>query len=191
MVAAQDRRVRCVISQVPVVDGDANFRHMVRADRVARSKRSFERDRRLRAQGEAPRRVKVVDPDPTAPSVLPTPDAWQWFSESAAQRAPSFVNECTLRSAERFSEYLPGAYIRLISPTPMLLCVATEDCVTPTRLALEAFQVALEPKQLHVFEGGHFDAYGECFEDVIDVQVEFLLRHLPVSIPAGLNRSRV
>ncbi|MBI4941771.1 MAG: alpha/beta fold hydrolase [Actinobacteria bacterium] len=178
VVGAQDRRVKCVLAQVPVVNVDANFRHMVRADRVGRAKRSFEADRRSRAAGHPPRRVKVVDPDPTAPAVLPTPDAWAWFSETSAAGAPAFVNQCTLRSAERFSEYLPGAYVRLISPTPLLMCVATEDWVTPTRLAVESFESALEPKELHLFEGGHFDAYGKAFDGVIHVQLAFLGRHL-------------
>jgi uncharacterized protein len=30
--------------------------------------------------------VKVVDPDPLAPSALPTPDSWEWFSETGAAR---------------------------------------------------------------------------------------------------------
>lgn len=178
VVGAQDRRVTCVMSQVPVVDGDANFRHMVRADRVQRAKRSFESDRRSRAEGHPPRRVKVVDPDPLASCILPSPDAWEWFSSAAETRAPHFVNECTLRSSERFSEYLPGAYISLIAPTPLLLCVANEDCVTPTRLALSAYESALEPKQLFVFPGGHFDAYVAKFEEVISVQLAFIERHL-------------
>lgn len=178
VVGAQDRRVSCVLSQVPVVDGDANFRHMVRADRVDRAKRSFEADRRARASGRPPRRVQVVNPDPSAPSVLPTPDAWAWFSEAAETRAPGFVNECTLRSAERFSEYLPGAYVPLISPTPLLMCVANADWVTPTHLALRAFEAALEPKQLMVFPGGHFDAYTVAFARLIEAQVEFLNHHL-------------
>ena len=41
-----------------------------------------------------------------------------------AERAPSWINECTLRSVEMFWEYEPGTYLPCISPTPLLMVVA-------------------------------------------------------------------
>lgn len=37
--------------------------------------------------------VPVVDQDPLAPSALPTPDSYTWFSETHESRAPSWRNE--------------------------------------------------------------------------------------------------
>ena len=35
--------------------------------------------------------IPVVDPDPMATSALPTPDSWEWFSETGKRRAPAWM----------------------------------------------------------------------------------------------------
>ena len=97
--------------------------------------------------------VPVVDPDPLAVSALPTPDSWEWFSETGKRRAPTWSNEVTLRSVEMLMEYEPSAYLERISPTPLLIVVAAGDHLTPSDLALEAYQRAREPKQLVLLPG--------------------------------------
>ncbi|KAH7477929.1 hypothetical protein FOMA001_g10480 [Fusarium oxysporum f. sp. matthiolae] len=66
--------------------------------------------------------------------------------------------------------------IHHISPTPLLVIVADDDVCTYTHLQLEAFEKALHPKTLKVIKGiGHFDLYyGKRFQEVVDVQLEFL-----------------
>ncbi len=171
VVAATDRRVKAVTSQVPVVDGDANFRQLVRADFIDGARAGFDADRRARFAGQDPVMIDVVNSDPMAPSALPTPDSYEWFIGTHKLRAPGYVNRCTLRSVERFSEYQPGAYIRLIAPTPLLMCVAQNDVLTPTRIALDGYESAREPKRLVVLPGGHFDAYVQGFDISGGVQV--------------------
>lgn len=178
VVAAQDRRVKAVSSQVPVIDGDANFRQLVRADFVDGARTGFDDDRRARYEGADPVMIDVVNEDPLVPSALPTPDSYKWFIGTQQLRAPNFVNKCTLRSVERFSEYQPGAFIRLIAPTPLLMCVAHNDVLTPTRIALAGFETALEPKQLVVLPGGHFDAYVKGFDISSAVQLDWFTQHL-------------
>lgn len=178
VVAAQDRRVKAVSSQVPAIDGDENFRQLVRADMIAGVRAAFDEDRRARARGEEPAMADITNPDPMAPSALPTPDSWEWFNGTHELRAPSYVNKCTLRSIERFSEYLPGAYLRLIAPTPLLMCVAQGDHLTPAKLAIEGFEQAREPKKLVILPGGHFDAYVKGFEKSSGVQIDFFREHL-------------
>ena len=183
VVAAQDRRVKCVSSQVPMVDGDANFRQLVRADFVAGAREGFNEDRRARFQGEPAAMMDVVNEDPMAPSALPTPDSYEWFIGTQQLRAPSFVNSCTVRSVERFSEYQPGAYLRLIAPTPLLMCVAQDDVLTPTKIAIDGFTDAREPKKLVVLPGGHFDAYVNGFEISSAVQLDWFTTHLLTNAP--------
>lgn len=178
VVAAIDRRVKVVSSQVPVVDGDANFRQLVRADLVDGARAGFDADRRARFDGADPVMIDVVNEDPMAPSALPTPDSYEWFIGTQQLRAPAFVNQCTLRSVERFAEYQPGAYLRLISPTPLLMCVAANDVLTPTKIAIDGFGQACEPKKLVVLPGGHFDAYVKGFEISSGVQVAWFTEHL-------------
>jgi fermentation-respiration switch protein FrsA (DUF1100 family) len=178
VVAAIDRRVRAVVSQVPLISGSANLQALVRADFIAGLREGFDADRQARFAGEEPAMIPVVAEDPLAASALPTPDSWTWFTETAASRAPSWKNEVTLRSVEMFSEYEPGSYISRISPTPLLLIPAEEDHLTPARLALEAYEEAREPKKLVLLPGGHFDAYISGFDIASSAATEWFLTHL-------------
>src|SRR5690348_15018307 len=60
VVGAIDRRVKCVVSQVPLISGHANARRLVRADYIAGLQRMFENDRRGRSKGSAPAMIPVV-----------------------------------------------------------------------------------------------------------------------------------
>ena len=72
----------------------------------------------------------------------------------------------TLRSVEMFTEYEPIAYLPYISPTPLLHAAgASNDVLTPTDLAIAAYEKAREPKKLKILPGGHFDAYVDGFDD--------------------------
>jgi fermentation-respiration switch protein FrsA (DUF1100 family) len=178
VVAAMDRRVKAVSSQVPQIDGNATFRETVRADFIDAVRAEFDEDRRARFYGAQPVMIDVVSEDPMADSVMPSPDAYQWFMGTHKLRAPSFVNQCTLQSVEMTTNYHPGSYLPLISPTPLLMCVAENDVVTPTHLALASYETALQPKKLVVLPGGHFDAYTKAFELTAGEQTEWFAKHL-------------
>lgn len=178
VVAAIDRRVKAVVSQVPLISGHANARRLVRADFVAGLHRAFEADRRARMRGEAPAMLPVVAEDPAAPSALPTPDSWTWFTETHALRAPSWRNEVTLRSVEMFTEYEPGSYVAHVSPTPLLMVVALGDHLTVADEALAAYERALHPKKLVTLKGGHFDAYVADFPGASDPATAWFAEHL-------------
>ena len=122
--------------------------------------------------------VPVVDPDPLAVSALPTPDSWEWFSETGEKRAPAWKNEATLRTVEMLMEYEPGVFVERISPTPLLMVVAAGDHLTPTDLALEAYQRAREPKRLVLLPGGHFEAYTGDFDIASGAARDWFLEHL-------------
>ena len=82
VVGAIDRRVKCVVAQVPLASGHENARRLVRADYLAGLHAAFDEDRRARMNGSAPAMIPVVAEDPAAPSALPTPDSWRWFTET-------------------------------------------------------------------------------------------------------------
>jgi uncharacterized protein len=48
-----------------------------------------------------------------------------------------------------------------ISPTPLLMVIAEHDVTAPGDLALRAYNKALEPKQLVILPGAHFDGFVE------------------------------
>jgi uncharacterized protein len=122
--------------------------------------------------------VPVVDEDPLAPSALPTPDSYTWFTETGNSRAPSWRNETTLRSVEMFTEYEPGTYLPWISPTPLLMCVAENDVLTVKDIAIEGYAAAREPKKLVILPGGHFDAYVDGFDVAGPAAVQWFTEHL-------------
>jgi len=178
VVGAIARRVRCVSCQVPLISGHRNARRIVRADFIAPVQAMFEVDRAARFRGEPPAMIEVVNEDPMAPSALPTPDSWQWFTETGKTRAPSWRNEVTLRSVEMFWEYEPGAYLPYVSPTPLQIVVAAGDHLTVCDLAIEGFERAHEPKRLVVLKGGHFDAYVAGFAEASGAAVDWFQTHL-------------
>jgi uncharacterized protein len=188
VVGAIDRRVQCVACQVPLVSGHENARALVRADFIAGFREMFDADRAARYRGEPPAMVPVVDEDPLAPSALPTPDSWAWFSETAETRATSWRNEVTLRSVELFTEYEPGTYLPWISPTPFLMVVARGDHLTPAEYAIAAFERAHEPKRLVILPGGHFDAYVDGFDEASGAARDWFVQHLQPAAPAGDRR---
>jgi fermentation-respiration switch protein FrsA (DUF1100 family) len=179
VLGAIDKRIKCVVSQVPLISGFRNVQRLVRSDFLPLVRQQLEADREARYAGKEPGMIPVVDQDPMAPSALPTPDSWQWFTETGNTRAPSWRNEVTLRTLEMLMEYEPGSYIDRISPTPLLLVVAAGDVLTPADLALEAYERALEPKKLVVLPGGHFGAYtGPDFDLSSGAARDWLVQHL-------------
>jgi len=181
VIGAIDRRVKCVAAQVPLISGHNNARRLIRADYWTAVQGMFDADRRNRYAGKPPGMIPVVAEDPSAPSALPTPDSWSWFTETGKARAPSWRNEVTLRSVEMFTEYEPGSYIANVSPTPLLLVVARGDHLTVADEALAAYERALQPKKLVLLRGGHFDAYVKDFDAASASARDWFLEHLTVS----------
>ena len=178
VLGAIDRRVKAVVAQVPLVSGSANIAELVRADFRAGFRQMFDDDRAARFRGDPPAMVPVVAEDPLAPSALPTPDSWTWFTETGKTRAPSWKNEVTLRTVEMLGEYEPAAYIARISPTPLLMVVAREDHLTPAHLAIDAYERAREPKRLVILPSGHFDAYVDGFDEASVPARDWFVEHL-------------
>lgn len=159
VVAALDRRVKAVVSQVPLIDGYDTSRWLVRPDVLPHLRANLDADRANRFAGGEPATIPSVDPDPMAVSMMPDPEAWEWFSTTAAARAPRWRNELTVRSFDLASEFSPRSFIHRISPTPLLMIIARVDTCAPHEFAFEAFNLAREPKRLLITDGGHFGLY--------------------------------
>jgi uncharacterized protein len=165
VVGAIDRRVKCVVSQVPLTSGYRNILRLVRADMIAPTRAQLDEDRAARFAGHAPAMIPVVTDDPAGLAALPTADSYQWFTETGKSRASSWKNEVTLRTVEMLMEYEPGTYVERISPTPLLMIIAQGDHLAVADEAFATYNRALEPKKLVILPSGHFDAYtGNGFE---------------------------
>jgi uncharacterized protein len=162
-LAASDRRVKCVVAQVPLVNSNDNFRRLVRADSWPGLQAWLAADRAEEYTTGKVNYLPVVA-EQGKPSALPTQESYDWFINTGKTRAPTWENRQTVRSLELALSYNPAASIHNISPTPYMMIVAENDTLTPTDLAIEAFGRAREPKRLVILPGGHFDAYVSGFE---------------------------
>jgi len=166
VVAALDRRVKCVVSQVPLVAGEETLRSWV-GDAWARVQERFVADRDVRCRGDAPATTR---PARTGSQT------WDWVE--ATGTAAIYPNEITLRSLELLAGYEPRDYVARIAPTPLLMILATEDTQTPYAGQLAAFERAKEPKHLVQLDGGHYDVYTKRFGQASDAACRWFARHL-------------
>lgn len=163
---ALDRRVAAVVSQVPLVRGNATYEAWVPERARERFAGRLVEDRAARARGEAPQTVKAATPgSETEEWVLATDDG-------------TYANEVTLRSFELLREYEPEAFIARIAPTPLLMVIATNDTQTPTAWQREAFALAGEPKQLVELDCRHYDPYLSFLEPAVDAARSWFVTHL-------------
>jgi uncharacterized protein len=176
-MAAFDKRVKCAVAQVPLVNAVENFRRLVRADHWEGIHAMIAADRAQEYTGGSPGYLPVVA-EQGNPCALPTQDSFDWFVATGKTRAPSWENRQTIRSLELAIEYNPAASIHLISPTPLMMIVAKNDVLTPTDLAIEAYGRARDPKELVIVPGGHFDAYVAGFEASASPALRWFRRHL-------------
>ncbi|MEE8600982.1 alpha/beta hydrolase [Euzebya tangerina] len=178
VVSAIDRRVKCVVAQVPLTYGLESARRLVRGDMFAPTRDMFDADRAARMTGE-PHAVMPVTAPEGEPCALPTADTYEFFTQLPPDRGKGWKNQVTLQSVELFMEYEPTTYIANISPTPLLLVAARGDHLTPYDLSARAYEAALQPKKLLTLPGGHFDAYvDEAFELSSTVQRDWFVEHL-------------
>lgn len=176
-LAAFDRRVKCAVAQVPLVNATDNFRRLVRADNWGGLQAWLAADRAEEYTTGKINYLPVVA-EQGKPSALPTQDSYDWFIKVGQTRAPKWENRQTVRSLELALEYNPAANIHLISPTPFMMIVAENDVLTPTDLAIEAFGRARDPKQLVILPGGHFDAYVSGFQGASTPALNWFKQHL-------------
>jgi fermentation-respiration switch protein FrsA (DUF1100 family) len=179
VVAAVDKRVKAVVSQVPFISGSRQLSRAIRPDFIAHTREVLDGDRMHRFNGGDPNMLPVVTPDPMGQAMMSSTDAYEWFIKTAAASAPNWKNELTARSLEMATEYEPGSFISRIAPTPLLMIVAADDAVAPFQFALDAYEAAREPKQILVTPGGHFDNYsGPGFEQCANAARDHFLAHL-------------
>ncbi len=114
--------------------------------------------------------------DPAVPASYRARDAIDFYLQPVP--AGAWENDVTVRSTRAARMYEPGQWIARVSPTPLLMVVATRDTITLTDLELAAYERALEPKRLVALEGGHFDPYVSGFGESSAAAIDWFKRHL-------------
>lgn len=176
-VAALDKRVGCVVSQVPTISGYQSGLRRTRADQLTAVLGRLAEDRAARFRGAPPGLLPATSADPAIPCAMAGADCHAFFT-ATQDFAPAWRNEVTLRSLELARDNEPGIHVARISPTPLLMIVAERDVLTATELCLEAYQRALPPKDLLLLPGGHFDPYVRHFTRSSEAACAWFRQHL-------------
>ncbi len=171
-VAAVDKRIRCVVSQFPVADGEDWLHRMRReyewVDFLAR----VDQDRRRRVTEGTSEMVNlkeelmIATPERKATSVKKDVDS----------RVPTHVE---LRSADSILEYKPIDLVHRISPRALMVIGLDPDAVTPYSHPLGLFERAGTPKRLVVQrETTHYRALEEYGPVVAPLMVDWFNKYL-------------
>lgn len=183
VLAATDRRVRCVVSQVPTISGFEQSRRRVSPDALPGFLASLTDDLRAQHRGDAPRVQSIVSADPSEPAAYRSAESIAFYQQDLGEA--EWTNTVTLRSSFAARMYEPGTWVSRISPTPLLMIIATDDRVTMTDLELEAYERALPPKRLVLVPGHHFDPYVAEFARASNAASDWFDAHLALDSAAS------
>ncbi|ADB50464.1 alpha/beta hydrolase [Conexibacter woesei] len=183
-IAAVDRRVRCVVSQVPMLSGWMNISRFGDADGY---RDMVEAERQRLVRGEDPTAIRMTSPDRSVPSAFPSMSANRYFHDQRDQQSPRldwWENKVSIRSIDWYMEHDVNVWLPRISPTPLLMIVADHDDGCPTAESLKAYEQALEPKRLVLIRGDHYTPYVEDVATANGAARDFLVEHLMASAVA-------
>jgi uncharacterized protein len=175
VLGATDRRLRCIVAQVPTISGYEQGLRRVNPDLLPALEKEFAEDERAQLRGEL-RYQAIVSADPAIPASYRSPEALDFYLQPLTDGI--WENKVTVRSTRLARMYEPGHWVSRVSPTPLLMVIAEEDKLTLTDLELAAYERALEPKKLVMTRGGHFDPYLNQFDVSSSVATDWFLAHL-------------
>ena len=184
-IAAHDRRVKAVVSQVPMVDVWQTLQRMSTPQALGALLAMLRADRERRFGSPDRATLPLVAPlgQPSALGSAEYERHMRW------EATTPWRNEITVESIERMLEYNPSAYAARVSPTPLLMIVASGDQLTPPDLSLAAYEAALEPKRLVLLPGPHYAVYEEprSIGVAADAAVDWFAQHLSTTSGAALS----
>ena len=178
IAAALDRRIKCVVSQVPYLHGLASMDLVMPLEGRRDFEQMLETERCALAAGKAPTLTTVCIDDEAKPVNSATRLSWAYFNHYVAAGRATWPNAVTVRSLELRLDYDALGAISRVAPTPLLMIVASEDSITPTSIALAAFAMAHEPKQLVLIAGHHYRPYIEAFAQTSRAACDWFVKHL-------------
>jgi len=175
VTAAKDKKIACVVSQCPWLDGRAsammafkregfNFRMLMHGQRdLVRS-----------WLGLSPHKIPIVG-KPGSIAMLTTPDAYDGYEKLAPE---NFVNEVCARIIIRADKYRPVEQAKNVC-CPVLLQICDHDSFTPISAAEKTEKILEKYAEVKHYPIGHFDIYhGDNFEKSVSDQLAFFKKHL-------------
>jgi uncharacterized protein len=178
-VAALDRRVKCLVTQVPLISGFENILRLAPSADIKGIRAMIDNDRRAQLAGAPPGMAPICAAEPAEPHLFPGRRTYDYYhSYKTAIPSIGWENNVTIQSVQYLLEFDVTACIERVAPTPMLMIVAADDVSTPTDIALRAFNKALEPKKLMIVPGDHYGSYLEAFDQTSAAARDWFAQHL-------------
>jgi dienelactone hydrolase len=166
-VSALDRRVKCVVSQVPLTSGSRTFGTWVPADKQQGFLERINADRDARRRGALPAiTLAATKGSETA----------EWVARK--DTSGRYRNELTLRSFDLLRTYEPMSFVPSIAPTPLMMIIAARDTTTPTAWQEETFACGGEPSQLVSIDCRHYDVYMDKLDEAAQAALGWYRAHL-------------
>lgn len=157
-LAAYDKRIKAVVATVPSMNNWEAFLHNMGSEGLAQFLGFLTQDRIARYKTGVVNYMKVVSTG-GEPSMVPGPEAYEFYTHAGNTVAPNWRNQVTIESIEKAVEYDPTSPIHLISPTPLLMVVSKDDQYIPPELTTAAYERALQPKDIIILPCSHIDVY--------------------------------
>jgi hypothetical protein len=139
----------------------------------------LDEDRIRRVSGKKSAYVKMCSLDPNEPHVFPGEETYNYIHQYVdADPKCTWENRVTIRSLEYMVEYDVTGYMKMISPTPLMMIVSEVDTTTPSDIALELYHMVQGPKDLKVISSNHYGAYTEKFKETSAAAKDWFVRYL-------------
>jgi len=179
LLGAVDKRVKCVVSQVPVSDGSDWLHRMRQEHEWVAFLKLLSDDRKLRV---ATGRGALVHPREEI--MVATPE--RKLTNVKGDVDDKIPTQVPLACAEAILRYKPIDVVALLAPTPLLIIGVEDDAVTPTDHAIDLYEAAGTPKKLIMQrDTTHYEAYKQFGDIVIPQIVEWFagsLKHGVVDV---------
>lgn len=189
IAAATDPRVKCVASQIPVVDGYRNMRRVHGTLGFRRLQQLVLEDRRRRFGGGEGGVLPHAAPDNVAEvATWPFPETYETFRDLKAAEAPAYQNSSTIESVELLMSYSVWPFVGRLLDVPILMVVAEGDDLTLWDLEIEVYNAIPTAKKKLVVVGDstHMTLYSDrsLLERAAGAEADWFVEHL--AAPAGV-----
>jgi len=162
VLAATDPRVKCVVSNIPVVDGYHAMRLVQGSFAFRELQQMMLEDRRTRARTGEYGYLPMSSADPKSVlSTWPFPEVTAAFERLKQTEAPNHEHRSTVASVELLCSYDVSPYARRILNVPTLMTVAEGDDITTWDDEIAVFNlIPTTKKRLFIFEAtSHMTLY--------------------------------
>ena len=162
-VGATDPRVKCIVSNIAVVDGYVTMQKCHGALMFRDLEAALLDDRRKRAHTGEYGTMAMSGPPADGLSTWPLPEIRPVFEDLKAASAPAHEHWNTIASVEHLINYNIYPHVRRIQNTPTLMIVADHDDITQWDKEIEVFNLIPTAKKKLVVVGdtSHMTLYSD------------------------------